>query len=119
MQATVFLQSLLHLSMGVEIHCIRALSAPFTTSNPTFWLSKRDLKPSPSMAEWRIPGLFSIVLEEVKVGQSDKSLDFQSIKMGVRTKKQAPNPGSRTGLKNVDSANDPNRMGVLPSDPAL
>lgn len=50
---------------------------------------------------------FWIVSDEIKLKQSDKGVYFDSVKMRVKAKKQVPDPSSTTGLKDIDTEDDP------------
>lgn len=50
---------------------------------------------------------FWIVSDDMKLKQSGRSIYFDSAKMRVKAKKQVPDPRSPTGLKDVDSEDDP------------
>lgn len=61
-----------------------------------------------NLKQWREQwARFWIVSDDMKIKQSGKSIYFDSAKMRVKTKKQVPDPKSPTGLRDVDSEDDP------------
>jgi YD repeat-containing protein len=59
---------------------------------------------SPEKQSWN---RFWIVSSEMKIRREGNSIVFDAPKMAVKAKKQVPDPKSRTGLRDVESSDDP------------